>query len=216
MWWISSCAVCSRSMILSPNILHIHIMLACCSVNRFPKNNGMRPGVSKNSISVFLKPPILCHVNFLVPPATPFLRATFRPVRQFMIADLPTFGMPVIAARMARGLTPFRLRLRFTWAPLFMTSIRKSSTPMLPLCASIGITGQPRSTLEFLMATMVCSRATGGTRSALVSTITRGLPRVHSGMSGCLDVHGMRASRTSTMTSTRSSVGLSFLIANCW
>mmetsp|Transcript_53897 Transcript_53897/g.163733 ORF Transcript_53897/g.163733 Transcript_53897/m.163733 type:complete len:206 (+) Transcript_53897:590-1207(+) len=177
----------------------------------------MSPGASRNSSSVLRKPPILCHVSFFVDPASPLFGATFRPTKRLINVDLPMLGMPSVITRMARGLMPLRWRLLFTNAPDRMSSVRSSSRPSWPLfMPSTAITGMPLSCSDNGIALMLSSSACAGTRSRFIRTMTRGFPRAQPGTSGCAEVNGKRASRTSMTTSILLRTSRSILNALTW
>mmetsp|Transcript_12759 Transcript_12759/g.43196 ORF Transcript_12759/g.43196 Transcript_12759/m.43196 type:complete len:222 (+) Transcript_12759:414-1079(+) len=170
---------------------------------------GMMPGVSRSWSSGArppadarrpepLPPPTAAQVNDRVTPARFSDRSLARPTSLLIRADLPTFGKPSTHARTARGRRPLRARLAFTWAPARSTARLRASTPL----PSRAFTQWKSCTPSASRCRVHACTADCGTQSARLSASTWAREPTHWAMSGCRVDSRMRASRSSTTTST--------------
>ena len=114
-----------------------------------------------------------------------------------MREDLPTFGMPRIMQRAARAFAPCWTSLSVFGFAHFAIACTSSFTPR-PFTASTGTAASPCAAKYFTHVRVAASSA----RSALLSTITRGLSPTISRSTGFAELSGIRASSSSKTTST--------------
>mmetsp|Transcript_24803 Transcript_24803/g.60879 ORF Transcript_24803/g.60879 Transcript_24803/m.60879 type:complete len:227 (+) Transcript_24803:950-1630(+) len=157
---------------------------------------GMMPGESSRS-----KPSTRTHCTWRVTPALFSLLTLTLPPRRLRMADFPTFGYPITATRTLRGIIPRPALRSFMALPALRISLRRRSMPLPPFLPSTSTDGiwsvLPRYDSHMLTADL-------GAMSTLLSATTRLALRLRSQSStrGCVVDAGMRASRTSTTTST--------------
>ena len=141
--------------------------------------------------------PILTHCFARVTPGVfcTFVRAA--PARRLMSDDLPTFGMPRIMQRAARPRPPL-----FAYFSVFGRASSSAACVScfmpLPLFASMATARMPCARKYASHARV----SAGSARSDLFSAMRRGLPAMISASIGFALAAGMRASRSSTTTST--------------
>ena len=125
------------------------------------------PGVSRSS-KFF---PMVIHCLPLVTPGLSAVRTAFMPNKRLIRDDLPTFGIPKIIARTARGLTPLATNLAAFALPNCSTWLTKVLVPF-PVIESKVTTCKPclrKVSTHWLVHS-------GSAKSILFKATTRGLP----------------------------------------
>ncbi|MNI59052.1 hypothetical protein D3C73_1141950 [compost metagenome] len=140
--------------------------------------------------------PTLIHCCPFVTPGRSPVAAMLRPAKRLIKVDLPTFGIPTIRARTARGLMPLANCFSIF---SFSNSLAKRGISLMPcpLDASAAIAKCP----SFLKNSIHCFVTCGSARSDLFRTIRRGLPCKISSIIGFLLDCGNLASTNSITTS---------------
>ena len=157
-------------------------------------NFGQRmPGVSSRSSAA----PILIHCFARVTPGLSAAFALTAPARRLMRDDLPTFGMPRIMQRAARGRPPF-LTKRSVFGRASSSAFATSCFMPRPLTESMATAGMPCARKYASQRFVLAESA----RSDLLSAIRRGFSLMISASIGLALLAGMRASSSSMTTST--------------
>mmetsp|Transcript_32723 Transcript_32723/g.83019 ORF Transcript_32723/g.83019 Transcript_32723/m.83019 type:complete len:225 (+) Transcript_32723:391-1065(+) len=183
-------AMCDSRYAASPMSLQ---MARRCAAIWSLNDAGMTPGASSRS-SV---PASRTHCSMRVTPGLGADAAARRPTRRLMSADLPMLGNPMTHVRTGRGCRPRLARLAL------MPSLTLSSASLTPLAPSPFLPSvQNTCCLVALKYSFHACLSALDTMSTLFMMSRRGLWPTHVDTWGWLVATGIRASRTSSTTST--------------